>query len=141
VLRQSGFYSETIDVERGCTQGDTDSPIIFNLIVDAVLRKWKSLAEFGKSRAYFYADNGLMENTNPDTLQKDLDAMIGLFKEMGLNTNETKTKYMILRGAAAPKALSLKIFNKIQKRGKRARLGTHSTWRRKKTECVRFVER
>ena len=105
MLRQSGFYSETIDLERGCTQGDTDSPIIFNLIVDAVLRKWKSLAEFGKSRAYFYADNGLMESTNPDTLQKDLDAMIGLFKEMGLNTNETKSKYMILRGAAAPEAL------------------------------------
>ena len=112
--------------------------------MDAVPRNWKSLADFGKSRANFYADNGLIENTNPDTLQKDLDAMIGLFKEMGLNTNETKTKYIILRGAAAPKALSLKIFNKIQKRGKRARLGmetTHSTWRRKKTECERFVER
>ena len=36
-LRQSGFYSEEIVVERGCTQGDTDSPIIFNIIVDAVL--------------------------------------------------------------------------------------------------------
>ena len=36
-LRQSGFYSDGISVDRGCTQGDTDSPIIFNLIVDAVL--------------------------------------------------------------------------------------------------------
>jgi DNA replication initiation complex subunit (GINS family) len=41
VLRQSGFYSDPLDVDRGCTQGDTDSPIIFNIIIDAVLRRWK----------------------------------------------------------------------------------------------------
>ena len=33
-----------------------------------------------------------------------------LFKEMGLNTNKTKTKFMVLRGTAAPKALPLKLF-------------------------------
>ena len=40
-LRQGGFYSKAVYVQRGCTQGDIDSPIIFNIIVDAVLRKWK----------------------------------------------------------------------------------------------------
>ena len=38
VLCQAGFYSDPLQVERGCTQGDTDSPIIFNIIVDSVLR-------------------------------------------------------------------------------------------------------
>ena len=37
-LRQGGFYSKAVNVKRGCTQGDIDSPIIFNVIVDAVLR-------------------------------------------------------------------------------------------------------
>lgn len=31
ILRQGGFYSDTVQVGRGCTQGDTDFPIIFNL--------------------------------------------------------------------------------------------------------------
>ena len=37
VLRQGGFYSNPVNSERGCMPGDTDSPIIFNLIIDAVI--------------------------------------------------------------------------------------------------------
>ena len=37
----------TIDVQVGCTQGDIDSPVIFNLVVDAVIRGreklWRNL--------------------------------------------------------------------------------------------------
>ena len=42
VLRQGGFYSDLLEVNRECTQGDTNSSIILNLIIDAVLRIWKS---------------------------------------------------------------------------------------------------
>ena len=38
VLQQSGFYSDPLVVERGVTQGDVDLPVLFNLIVNAVLR-------------------------------------------------------------------------------------------------------
>jgi hypothetical protein len=105
ILRQSGFYSDPLEVDRGCTQGDTDSPIIFNVVIDAVIRRWKKEEQHGKSRALFYADDGLIEHTNPSILQGDLDAMINLFEKLGLRTNETKTKYMIVRGPAAPTAL------------------------------------
>ena len=37
-LRQDQFYSEGMSVDRGVTQGDINSPIIFNIIVDAMLR-------------------------------------------------------------------------------------------------------
>ena len=70
ILRQSGFYSDPIDVDRGCTQGDTDSPVIFNIIIDAVLRKWKTIEGFNNSRALFYADDGLIENEDPEGLQE-----------------------------------------------------------------------
>ena len=40
ILKQSGFFSKLVDVTRGCTQGNTDSPIIFNKLVDAVVRHW-----------------------------------------------------------------------------------------------------
>ena len=39
LLEQSGFFSDPIKVDQGVTQGDTDSPMIFNLIIDAVLQK------------------------------------------------------------------------------------------------------
>ena len=38
LLRQHGFYSGPILVDRGVTQGNVDLPVIFNLIIDAVLR-------------------------------------------------------------------------------------------------------
>ena len=76
ILRQSGFYSEAIEVERGCTQGDTDSPIIFNLIIDAVIRKWKEDMKGRRSRACFYADDGLIENTDHQALQQQLDTIV-----------------------------------------------------------------
>ena len=95
LLRQAGFYSYPIEVQRGCTQGDTNSPIIFNLIIDAVVQKWKSKTEGKGGRASFYADDGLIENTDPKKLQKGLDEMIGLFEQFGLQTNEKKFKVMI----------------------------------------------
>ena len=137
VLRQAGFYSKPINVERGCTQGDTDSPIIFNIIVDAVLRKWKNRRDWEESRAYFYADDGLIENNDPDKLQKDLDAIIDLFKEFGLNTNETKTKFMIVRGAKAPKAQSQDMYNRLQRqrRGEERREKSFSEQQKERVIC------
>ena len=52
-LETSLFFSETIEVDKGCTQGDPDSPIIFNLIIDAVIglkkkkKKEKTIAKVG----------------------------------------------------------------------------------------------
>jgi hypothetical protein len=62
--------------------------------------------------ALFYADDGLIENTDPKTLQADLDVIISLFEKLGLRTNETKTKYMIVRGPAAPAALREAVYNR-----------------------------
>ena len=95
LLRQGGFYSEPIDVERGATQGDTDSPIIFNIIIDAVIRRWKATEEYGNSGALFYADDGLIEHEDYVALQRDMNTIIGLFETVGLKTNEEKTKFMV----------------------------------------------
>ena len=106
LLRQAGFYSEPIDVQRGCTQGDIDSPVIFNLVVDAVIRAAKAERDYGKTRLCFYADNGLLENKVPSELQRDLDLIVDLFERMGLRTNQMKTKFMVVRGTQALTARS-----------------------------------
>ena len=107
-----GVYSKPINVEKGCTQGDVDSPIIFNIIIDAVLRSWKAEETYRGSEALFYVDDGLIENNNNIKVQHDLDILIGLFEKMGLKTNEKKTKYMIFRGPAPSKRLSKEAYER-----------------------------
>ena len=117
-LRQAGFYSDEIEVSRGCTQGDTDSPVIFNLIVDAVLRTWKADPNYRGSVTSFYADDGLIKNENPRDLQEDLNRIVTLFKRMGLNTNDRKTKFMIAGGTPVPKALPPEEYSRMMRRRK-----------------------
>ena len=121
-LRQAQFYSKEISADRGVTQGDIDSPVLFNIIVDSVLRAWrkiiKSHADKFRSLSSFYADDGLLENNNPVDLQHDLNIVNDLFAKVGLKANAKKTKHMIVRGAAAPKALSKDAYDNIDRRRK-----------------------
>ena len=73
---------------------------------------------------------------DPKLLQKDLDEMLVLFKEMGLHPNASKTKFMIFRGAPAPRALNKVKYDKIR-RSKRIQLGMphRQEWRKRLTTC------
>ena len=137
VLRQAGFYSEEIDVERGVTQGDIDSPIIFNILVDAVVRKFLEDPINRQSTSTFYADDGRIENEDPQKLQRDIDIICGLFERVGLRTNIKKTKFMIIRGPSAPKALEEEVYERMcgkRKRGESESI-KYGVWRKQITEC------
>jgi len=41
VPRQSGYFGKVFKASRGVRQGDIMSPVIFNIMVDAVLRSYK----------------------------------------------------------------------------------------------------
>ena len=45
VARAGGYYGSPFRGDRGVTQGDPLSPTIFNVVVDAVVRHWESLAK------------------------------------------------------------------------------------------------
>ena len=96
VLRQASFFSDLVEAKRGCTQGGINSQIIFNVIVDAVTRTWRQDNWFWNSISCFYADDRLLESTDPVALQQDLDQIIELFGLVGLQANEGNTKYMII---------------------------------------------
>jgi len=70
ILCQAGFYNDPVDIKRGCTKGETNSLIIFNIIINVVLWVWKAGSVFSKISALFYADNGLIENRVPIKLQR-----------------------------------------------------------------------
>ena len=81
------------------TQGDPLSPIIFNVVVDAVFRHWVTLAvkeaekwgERGREgrhqAALFYADGGMVASSDPCWIQWAFTNLVGLFDRVGLNTN------------------------------------------------------
>ena len=64
----------------------------------------------------FYADDGLVQNTDPAQLQSDLSHIVSMFERVGLKTNDEKTKVVIVRGAKAPKALSREACDDVRNR-------------------------
>ncbi len=88
VLRQSGYYGTPFRATRGVTQGDVISPIIFNVVADAVVRYWLSLVcEDGRDtnvgfqvrvqekQVLFYADDGYIASRCPTWLQSSLQVL------------------------------------------------------------------
>ena len=81
VARAGGYYRKGFKGGRGVTQGDPLSPTIFNVVVDAVVRHWVTIAvteaetrrEQGREgrhqAALFYADDGMLASSDPQWLQ------------------------------------------------------------------------
>ena len=81
VARTGGYYGAGFKGGRGVTQGDPLSPTIFNVVVDAVVRHWVTIAvteaetrgergqEGRHQAALFYADDGMIASSDPQWLQ------------------------------------------------------------------------
>ena len=81
--------------------------LIFNIMVDAIVREWlyqvlgTEAARYAYCKAIHmlmaivYDDNPLLASRDPKLLQEMLDIIIGLFERVGLQTNTTKMKVMI----------------------------------------------
>ena len=92
VPKFGSYFGSTISAKRGVRQGDVLSPIIFNIVVDCVLREWCHHCD---SLGIFYADDGRLADTSAPVVQKGLDLFGELFARVGLKINPNKTKVMI----------------------------------------------
>ena len=82
---------------------------MFNVVVDVVVHHWVTvvLAEAEKrgkrgnegrhQAALFYADDGMVESSDPRWLQWAFDTLVSLFERVGLQTNVGKTVSMVCR--------------------------------------------
>ena len=87
----------------GVIQGDIILLILFNLVVDAVIRAWEkqmddpisALAEIDYA---FYANDGKLGGWDTPHIQQSLDIFTCLFSCVGLWMNAKKTQAMITKG-------------------------------------------
>lgn len=138
-IKQGGFHSTTFTAERGITQGDILSPLLFNLVINAVLQvldteldtsQWGRLttnvntamsntAQNSTSSLIsipliilFYADDVFFGGTSPEALQFALDKMTNIFRGFGLELNTSKSKAMHIRMPTPHALMSKKAYNR-----------------------------
>ena len=104
VARLGGYYGKAFKGARGVTQGDPLSPTIFNVVVDAVVSHWVTMAleeaekrgEKGNEGSHqadlFYAGDGMVAFSNPRLLQWAFDILVSLSEWVGLQKNVEKTR-------------------------------------------------
>jgi hypothetical protein len=81
----------------GVTQGDMVSPMIFNVVVDCILKVWRyeNAVVMAAVTVIFYADDGTLSSTDSTLLQDVIEQLTILFARVGLCMNATKMKVMI----------------------------------------------
>jgi hypothetical protein len=87
-------------IQNGLKQEDTLSSLLFNFVLEYAIRKVQEnqmgLKRNGTHKLLAYADDVNLLGDNIDTLKKNTETLIDASKEVGLEVNVEKTKYMLL---------------------------------------------
>jgi hypothetical protein len=94
--------SDSFPIQNGLKQGDVLSPLLFNFSLEYAIRKVQEtqvrLKLNGTHQLLAYADDVNLLGDNMDTIKKNTETLIYASKEVGLEINAEKTKYMLLSG-------------------------------------------
>jgi hypothetical protein len=92
--------SDNFPIQNGLKQGDALSPLLFNFALEYAIRKVQEnqvgLKLNGTHQLLAYADDVILLGDNMDTINKSTETLIDASKEVGLEINVEKTKYVAI---------------------------------------------
>ena len=125
--------SDRFPIRNGLKQGDALSPMLFNFALEYTIRRVQvnqdGLKPNGTHQLLAYADDVNILGGNIHTLKENAEALVAATREIGLEVNADKTKYMFMsRDQNAGRIHSVRIDNSTFERVEEFKyLGTNLT--------------
>ena len=98
-VRVGKNLSDMFPIRNGLKQGDALSPFLFNFALEYAIRRVQvnqdGLKLNGTHQLLAYADNNVLGGS-AHTVKENAEALVVAIKEIGLEVNADKTKYMIM---------------------------------------------
>ena len=119
VTKQAGFYGKPFWATRGVRQRNILSPMIFNIVVDAIIRFWRheNTNEDDSLKTQFNADDGTISDNCAKEVQQALDIFTDGFPRMGLKMNSKKMVAIVITGGKVVVNISDEVYARKQGNG------------------------